>query len=131
VLSKRLLADMGADDTTCEALLDRELIARLQRGVWPGNVRELRNYLERCLVLESTAPLSERALGPEDETQQLAVDVSLPYSEAKRRLLDAFERRYLTALLEAHDGNVSRAARAAGMDRVYVYKLLRKHGIGR
>ena len=61
----------------------------------------------------------------------LAVDASLPYGDAKRRVLDAFEQRYLTELLAAHGGNVSRAARAAKMDRVYVYKLLHKHGIKR
>ncbi|MBI4952813.1 MAG: sigma 54-interacting transcriptional regulator [Myxococcales bacterium] len=127
-IAARLLADLGADAATSAELLDRDLIARLERGVWPGNVRELRNYLERCLVLESAAPVSERA--PEPRASALAIDARLPYSEAKRHLLDEFERRYLTELLAAHQGNVTRAARAAGMDRVYVYKLLHKHGLG-
>ncbi len=129
ILSEKLLGDMGADEPTREALLDAEQVARLQRGVWPGNVRELRNYLERCLVLEQAAPLSDRGTGTSG--QALEVDVRLPYSQAKRGLLDQFERRYLTELLAAHGGNLSKAARAAGMDRVYVYKLLHKHGIER
>ena len=130
-LAERLLAEMGADPATRAALLDTELVARLQRGVWPGNVRELRNYLERCLVLESPAPLSERSTQPTAADASLRVDATLTYAEAKRRLLDEFERRYLSAILEASGGNVSRAARAAGMDRVYVHKLLHKHGIER
>ncbi|MBW2526940.1 MAG: sigma 54-interacting transcriptional regulator [Deltaproteobacteria bacterium] len=131
ILADRLLADLGADPPARAELLDRSMIARLQRGVWPGNVRELRNYLERCMVMESAAPLSERAPEAGAASQALSVDPSVPYSEAKRRLLDQFERQYLTSLLEAHAGNVSAAARAAGMDRVYVYKLLRKHAIRR
>jgi two-component system response regulator GlrR len=133
-ISERLLDELGADETTRATLLDQDLIARLQRGVWPGNVRELRNYLERCLVLESAAPLSVRAAQLSGEGRagpELAIDASQPYSEAKRRLLDQFERSYLTQLLAAHGGNLSKAARAAGMDRVYVYKLLHKHRIER
>ena len=124
----RLLSELGADATQKSELLDRALLARLRRGAWSSNVRELRNYLERCLVLQQPAPLHDQTLQP---TSGLRIDATAPYGEAKRRLLDTFEREYLLQLLDLHKGNVSRAARAAGMDRVYVHKLLHKHGIRR
>ncbi len=131
-LAERLLTGLGADDPERAALLDGGFMQRLQRGVWPGNVRELRNYLERCLVLKQAAPFSEQApAAAPGGAGDVDVDVSLTYSDAKRRLLDEFERNYLGALLSRHDGNVSKAARAAGMDRVYVHKLLHKHGLKR
>ena len=54
----------------------------------------------------------------------MAVDVRLSYSEARRRILDEFERAYVVALLRAHGDNVSKAARAAGVSRVYLHRLL-------
>jgi two-component system response regulator HydG len=44
-------------------------------------------------------------------------------------MIDAFDRRYVTRLLEAHDWNISAAARAAGVDRMSIYKLLTRLGI--
>ena len=53
----------------------------------------------------------------------------LSYREAKARTLDAFERRFLTELMMGGTGQVADAARRARMDRVFLTKLLRKHGI--
>jgi transcriptional regulator of acetoin/glycerol metabolism len=53
----------------------------------------------------------------------------LPYAQAKERALRAFERRYLVALLEAHDKKVAAAAADAEIDRTYFYRLLRRHGL--
>ena len=100
-----------------------EWIAALQRGAWPGNARELRNHLERCLAFEEALPVAgERA--PRTET----VDASVPYAEARRRALAGFERTYVDALLSRNGGKVGPAAVAAGMDRVYLYKLVKRHG---
>ena len=122
-LAQHILGEIGAPQDVAERLLASDSMARMQRGAWPGNVRELRNYLERCLVLEQPLPTGEAI------ADELLVDTTVSYSESKRRLLDAFERRYLEALLARHRGNVAQAARAAGMDRVYVYKLLQRHGL--
>jgi len=59
----------------------------------------------------------------------LVADPRLSYAAAKRRILDEFEHQYLTQLLHAHGGNVSAAARAAQLDRPYMYKLLYRHGL--
>ena len=44
--------------------------------------------------------------------------------------MDEFDRRYITALLEKHGGNVSAAARAAGLDRMSIYKAIQRLGLG-
>ena len=120
----RLLEDLEAGPGGA-ALLDPAYLAALRGAAWPGNVRELRNHLERCLALEDALPPSEAA----DLAPGGPVDAGLPYAEARRRALDEFERRYLQALLEAHRRRVTPAAAAAGIDRVYLYRLLRRHGL--
>ena len=80
---------------------------------WPGNVRELRNYLERCLALDVEAPFELEQRTPQ---RDLSVDARTAYAEARQRALTAFEREYLQKLIALHEGNVSKAARAAEMD---------------
>ena len=51
------------------------------------------------------------------------------FPEGKQQLIDEFDRRYLTSLLEAHDNNISAAARAAGIERMSIYKMMRRLGL--
>ncbi len=92
-----------------------DLLVELEAQTWPGNVRELRNLVERAALIGHTS--DSRA---EDD---------LPYGEAKDRAVSEWERRYLARLLHAHDGNLSRAARAAQMGRSYLRQLVRRHGL--
>jgi DNA-binding NtrC family response regulator len=110
-----LLDQLAVPRPTAEALLSPELIAELSRQPWPGNIRELRNHLEARLVLEP--PPSAPAVGP------------VPYSEARARCLEAFERQYFDDLMRRFPGKVAQAAQAAGLDRVYLYRLLKRRGI--
>ena len=57
------------------------------------------------------------------------VDPDLPYEVARRQAIDAFEREYVTALLAKAGDNVARAARDAGVNRAYLHRLLRRHGL--
>ena len=57
------------------------------------------------------------------------VDIDVPFKVAKQKLVDEFDRRYLQALLEAHDNNISAAARAAGIERMSIYKMIRRLGL--
>ena len=53
----------------------------------------------------------------------------MPFRIAKDAVIDSFERGYLSQLLEAAGGNMSKAARMAGMDRMYLHRLVQKHGL--
>jgi DNA-binding NtrC family response regulator len=123
----QVLRALGAGDAQSAPLRTPEFFCALGRSAWPGNVRELRNYLERCLVFQDAQPLP--AEGPRGAVPSLAIDSKLAYAEARRRAVDAFERGYAEALLRDHGGKVAAAAAAAGMDRVYLYRILRRHGI--
>jgi DNA-binding NtrC family response regulator len=122
-MAERMLAGLGASAEARAALLTKEFVARLEGSAWPGNARELRNHLERCLVFDDAL---EPAAG-EQAGAMTSVDARVPYAEARQRAIHDFEARYVQALLELHHGNVNRAAEAAGLDRTYVYRLLRRH----
>jgi transcriptional regulator with PAS, ATPase and Fis domain len=106
---------------------------RLFAHDWPGNVRELRNVLDRALALSPRAASFQELRLMLSQTREpgevLTVRADLPYHEAKQELLDAFERRYVADLLAHHGGNVSAAARAAGLDRKNLRRLAVRHGL--
>ena len=98
---------------------------------WPGNVRELRNALERALVLAEGEQIAPVDLPPQlSDHRPLsgaeAALAELPFTEARERAMEAFDRAYLQAALERHGGNVSAAARALGLHRQSLQKLLKR-----
>ena len=106
-----------------------EFLDALGRHSWPGNIRELRNYLERCVALRDFAPPRHAARCRPSPGPESAVNIGQPLREAREAWVSAFERRYLEELLRQHENRVSAAARAAGVDRIYFYRLLWKHGL--
>jgi DNA-binding NtrC family response regulator len=129
-LISNFLAALGAEDNM--HLFPPEVIADLQKHEWPGNVRELRNYVERSVVLQ-TARMSVPA-GPPSAIAgprslgATTVDPHVPFKVAKDALIEGFERSYLRAVLEACGGNLTKAARMAGIDRMDLHRLVQKHG---
>ena len=130
LLVSHFLDSAGAHDVS----VSFETMGRLQRHPWPGNVRELKNYVERAVLLSERGRLETRHLAgrplDEDDSQEqgagLNVDMSLPFKDAKARLIDVFERQYWTERLDAAGGNVSEAARQGGIHRKSLEYLLKK-----
>jgi two-component system, NtrC family, response regulator GlrR len=111
------------------SLAEPTFIEALAGHRWPGNVRELRNHLERCLVLRDTSVSLQGAAAKATPHDQALPDTSLPLKEARADWTRTLERRYVETLLARHDGNVAAAARGAGVDRMYFYRLLWRYGL--
>lgn len=100
---------------------------------WPGNVRELRNVIERAVMLAKGDRLARNEilglLQPVESNGATLTDdyLQLPYSKAKEKVLEEFNRRYLTAKLSAHQGNVTYAANESGLPRSYFHELMRRY----
>jgi len=131
LLVEHVVRNLGiVDEETLSVVRGQQFLAALAHHSWPGNIRELRNYLERCLALRDFAP--PRGAGgsaPAPTGPEGAVNIGQPLREARESWVSSFERRYLEELLRLHDNRVSAAARAAGVDRIYFYRLLWKHGL--
>ena len=128
-LIEELLKRMGhAERPEADLLRSPAARADLARHPWPGNVRELRNYVERCLALAERPPVDGAGPLPADAP----ATASAPPEDlraARRQWTQGFEKSYLEDLLAKHNGNVSAAARAAGVDRKHFYRLLWRNGL--
>jgi DNA-binding NtrC family response regulator len=100
---------------------------------WPGNVRELRNVVERHALLgveEEQGLFDEIERAP--RTSDLRGDeLSLDFHDARKLVLERFERAYLTNALDRAGGVVTRAAELAGVARPSFHRMLERLGIER
>jgi transcriptional regulator with GAF, ATPase, and Fis domain len=115
LLVEHLLAAIGADPRPFLAV---EAIEELSSHRWPGNIRELRNTLERAASLSEPLAIGSD-LGKE-------IDLTVPLKIGRQRVMADYERRYLVAMLEECKGNISEVARRSGLERMTIYRLLRR-----
>lgn len=109
----------------------------LQRYQWPGNVRELANVMERVVSMADKDSISASNLSfvfqeiehNVEPTEKMSIDTSLPFKEAKQKVVEIFERDYLEELLRRNNFNVSKASREAKIDRKHLRNLLKKYNI--
>lgn len=141
--------ERGGDSRLSPEML-RELVARH----WRGNVRELRNFVERARALGANEALAlgrsaeERAAGAPSSPMSVALPVvheplssedsleevremlfARTFKEFREAWIDRGEREYVQALLDRNERNVAAAAKEAGVDRTYLYRLIRKHDL--
>jgi DNA-binding NtrC family response regulator len=107
---------------------------RLRDYHWPGNVRELENCV-RCLACLSfeqpihagDLPLLDICTAPD------AGDGASPpggrFQDAKRDVVNRFERDYIESALRVSNGNIAHAAESSGKARRAFFELMRKHGL--
>ncbi|HKY71783.1 MAG TPA: sigma-54 dependent transcriptional regulator [Nitrospira sp.] len=117
--------------------------AKLMGHSWPGNVRELQGVIQRAVAMASGDALEAHDLDlPETDKSELkgptmallsreGLIESCSFQDMKAKVIEEFERAYLSELLTTHQGNISKAARAARKERRAFQRLLMKHGLDR
>jgi DNA-binding NtrC family response regulator len=133
-------------NVVCARAITREAMDELKRRNFPGNVRELKSVVERAAMMAEGPTITAADLAfehllaatprnvPESETAIASVpavsdDELSPFKDAKRTVIDEFERGYLQRLLTRSGGNLSRAAALARVERHYLRALCRRHGL--
>jgi DNA-binding NtrC family response regulator len=104
--------------------IDAEAAAALMRYDWPGNVRELANVLERAQILAEEHHITLDDL-PESLTSGLPTEGQA--APADPRYLRAIEKRHVEEVLRQEKGNKVQAARALGISRRALYRLIDKY----
>jgi DNA-binding NtrC family response regulator len=114
--------------------VEPEALASLMGYYWPGNVRELENTIERAVLLTEGGRISrqlfldilseKRLVGGARQTR-----IDIPYREAIELVTNAATEEYLRGVLRMHEGNVTRAAAEAGVERESLHRLMKRFGI--
>jgi DNA-binding NtrC family response regulator len=93
---------------------------------WPGNVRELENVIERAVVFAKGTSIDSADIALTESHEDDGME---SFQNAKAKVVEQFERDYIRSLLLCHEGNISRASKAAGKNRRAFWELIRKYGI--
>ena len=129
ILAQHFLARYSAAQDKPPPHLSPDVWDALDRHNWPGNVRELKNLVERLVVLDTGELITladlpqplRPGIGVSEESPILAVR---PYDQAREEALRTFRSGYVDSLLRANEGNISKAARAAGVSRRTLHRWL-------
>ncbi|MGK4008181.1 sigma 54-dependent Fis family transcriptional regulator [Sorangium sp. So ce1036] len=105
-----------------------EVVARLKRQSWPGNVRELRNKIDRMLALGVPELLPDSAADAACPAK-LEVNLAVPLAVGLEHIVEEYKRAYVEAALRQAEGNVSRAARIAGVGRAFIQKAMKRFSL--
>jgi len=144
LLARHFWEKLGGDGP-----LPYEFLVRLENHDWPGNIRELHNAVARRLALGDLAhalSIGQEAFAaggprsgsqppppltpPPDDVIARVIKLGLPLSRSRELVVDDFERRYVQAVLDRHQGDATKAAQASGIARRY-FQLLRARQAGK
>jgi len=128
LLAQAFIDEIAARERRDPPEMSSAFAARLLGWRWPGNVRELHNCIERCVALATGETLEVEHLPLELRGTSLEVE-EVREPESMASLFDV-ERRHVLRVLEAADGNKSRAARILGIDRKTLHARLLRYGRG-
>ncbi|HFB83606.1 MAG TPA: sigma-54-dependent Fis family transcriptional regulator [Thermodesulfatator sp.] len=127
LLARHFLEIFGREYGREELEFSPEALKYLLSRPWPGNVRELQNVIRRAVLLTQANVITPADLDPESEPPlEDQAGGLLPYHEAKARVMERFVRDYVRQALELAGGNVSKAARLAGLRRQVFQRLMRQ-----
>ncbi len=124
-------------------VISHKTMEKLKEYSWPGNVRELKNYIERAAILSKGRELDpsflpnesfinnsiSRELSKSSLSQE--IDIEIPFKMAKEKLIEQFEKTYLTKALEKYNWNITQAAQKIGIHRKSLEYLIKKHNLKR
>ena len=126
LLARHLVEKYAKKNNLALKPLSAEAIIKLMDYRWPGNIRELENVIERSVIFSERARVDACDIELPKTSERLAED---SFKTAKAKAVKEFETEYLQKLLVLNEGNVAKAAKAAGKHRRAFFELLHKHHI--
>jgi DNA-binding NtrC family response regulator len=128
LLATHFLGSVGSQRRTRIEGFTPEAMALLTRYEWPGNVRELKNAVERAAAYTS-GPFITRSDLPQPVVAGAEPHRGYTFRVWKEKTLERLEREFVKQVLEEHGNNISWAARALGIHRSTLHRVMRRHNL--
>ncbi|HIJ57517.1 MAG TPA: sigma 54-interacting transcriptional regulator, partial [Deltaproteobacteria bacterium] len=106
--------------------IDRDALALLSQYGWPGNIRELENVIESAVTLGKGSKLVVEDLP--DYLRDLTIE-TFRRPDSDFPTLEEYEKRYIEWVLEKNEGNKTKAARVLGIDRVSLWRKIKRYNL--
>jgi DNA-binding NtrC family response regulator len=133
LLCNHFLAEIARRDHSPIKTLSEDAMQRLLTYHWPGNVRELFNTMERCSCMTMNSIINSADISDSlkshltSEPSESFASIDKPNTKGSHaEALTHNEREYFQTLLRRNEGNISKAARQAGMSRQGLHKALHR-----
>ena len=127
-LANHFLALVEASTGRSRKRFSPAALRMLRNYDWPGNVRELLNVVQRAFAFCSESSILPDHLGLGSSRTEVDTDGG-NFRQARSRVIENFEKRYLEEMLRRHRGNVTHAALEAGKDRRVFGRLMKKYKV--
>ena len=136
LLAQTFLMDVSKNLPKDVPKLSPEVEQVLLNYPFPGNVRELENLIHRAVILCNDSVIRVEHLPPEIRSdvafsETVFFDTSIPFKEAKKRIVEDFEKRYIESILRENGGVIRDAAERAGLHEKNLYEKMVKYGFRR
>jgi DNA-binding NtrC family response regulator len=116
--------------------LSPDALRTLIRYPWPGNVRELENLIKQLKVLCGSGGITQYDLpeyflqtGNSNSGTLLFNNDGAPYSQARAKVLEEFNRSIITKALRETEGNISKASKNLQTPKSNILRLMKKYEI--
>jgi len=137
IIARHLVAKQCKKLNKSPKIISEEVMDLLMKQPWPGNVRELENIIVQGILYSkgenialSDIPLKDIKMGNKSHKRSYNDTIaSLPYKEAKEKLLHEFNHDYIGARLSGSNGNITQAARQCNMDRQALQQIMKRFSI--
>ena len=103
--------------------LSPEALVALQAYDWPGNTREMANVIERAATLCDDHTIRAADL-------RLGLSQGVATAEGISSRLSDMQREHILRVLQANDGNKVASAKALGISRMRLYRMLEQYQVG-
>ena len=107
--------------------ISNEALEILQNYDWPGNVRELKNIIERVFIMTPSQIIECEDIPTSIREYEGEVPV-LPQDDLRHARMK-FEKEYIFKKLKEYEGNVSKTAKAIGMERTNLHRKIKQYQI--
>ena len=105
-----------------ELSISKEGVIFLQNQTWKGNIRELQHYIEKIVILSDGARISAEDLSGINTAENFP-------SQLDTLDLSRHEKTIIITALKKFNNNISRSAKALGINRTTLYEKIRKYGL--